>query len=252
MPESLLILLAIFAWLSSGRGVKKQHLRPVPRLLVGALRVLGVVSSLLLLPLGLTFVYIYLYSSLSIRIVQMLIGIVFGGAALFRAGQFLLWGWRARTKEAVPPDPGAMKPWRPLANGGVLAVLAGVLTVVTISNALSPPIGNVARYRRAASGTKTAVTQAIVYASDKGVYPTSMKLLREAGYANIDDKDPWGRDWVLSPALIHGKKPGDHDEVYVYSTGPKGTGKYPPPSVEDTGEDGSVGYSSVYGAWSGK
>ena len=43
---------------------------------------------------------------------------------------------------------------------------------------------------RAATDAKTAVTQAIVYAGDKGVYPRSMRGLRDPGYANIRDKDP--------------------------------------------------------------
>lgn len=107
------------------------------------------------------------------------------------------------------------------------------------------------RYSSAASDAKTAVVQATVYANDKGVYPTGMKVLRESGYANVPDKDPWGNDWVLSPVLTQGSKPREGDEVYVYSKGPKGTGTYPTPFTSDTGRDGSVGYSSVYGSWSG-
>ncbi len=103
-----------------------------------------------------------------------------------------------------------------------------------------------ARYSRAAGDTKTAVTQTIVYAKDHGVYPTSLEVLVEEGYAALSDKDPWGNDYVLSPVLTEGRTPTEGDNVYVYSRGPKGTGVYP--DAKDSG-DGSVGYSSVDGSW---
>ena len=103
--------------------------------------------------------------------------------------------------------------------------------------------------RRAKSDTKTAVTQAIVYANDKHVYPTSLKVLRDAGYANVPDIDHWGNPYVLAPVLTSGAKPRDGDDVYIYSKGPKGTGTYPRPFTLNTREDGSVGYSSLYGPW---
>ena len=70
-------------------------------------------------------------------------------------------------------------------------------------------------YSHAAGDTKTAVTQAIVYANDNGVYPTSMKVLREEGYAPVRDKDSWGNDYVLSPLLTEGRTPKEGDNVYV-------------------------------------
>jgi len=99
---------------------------------------------------------------------------------------------------------------------------------------------------RVAGDTKDAVTQAMVYASDHGVYPTSLEVLVEEGYAALSDKDPWGNDYVLSPVLTEGRTPTEGDNVYVYSRGPKGTGVYP--DAKDSG-DGSVGYSSVDGSW---
>ncbi len=92
-----------------------------------------------------------------------------------------------------------------------------------------------------------------MYAKDKGVYPTSITVLREEGYWNRQDrdpdKDPWGNNYVLSPVLTRGGIPREGDNVYVFSTGPKGTGVYPEPFTSDTGEDGSIGYSSVDGRW---
>ncbi len=101
---------------------------------------------------------------------------------------------------------------------------------------------------RVAGDTKDAVTQAMVYASDHGVYPTSITVLCEGEikYTVIPDKDPWGNDYVLSPVLIEGRTPTGGDNVYVYSRGAEGTGVYP--DAKDSG-DGSVGYSSVDGSW---
>jgi type II secretory pathway pseudopilin PulG len=107
-----------------------------------------------------------------------------------------------------------------------------------------------AKYSRAEGDTKFAVRQAIQYAKDKGVYPTSLRVLAEEGYmAAIPDKDPWGNDWVLSPLLTQGRTPRKGDNVYVFSKGQKWTGVYPEPFTYDTGEDGSVGYSSVDGCF---
>ncbi len=107
---------------------------------------------------------------------------------------------------------------------------------------------------RVAGETKTAVTQAMVYAGDYGVYPTSIKVLREGEirYCACPDKDPWGNDYVLSPLLTQGRTPREGDDVHVYSRGPKGTGVYPSPFTSDTGPDGAIGYSSAdgtFGPW---
>ncbi len=94
----------------------------------------------------------------------------------------------------------------------------------------------------------------MVYASDHGVYPTSITVLREGEikYTVIPDKDPWGNDYVLAPVLTEGTTPTEGDNVYVYSRGSKGTGVYPQPFAHNTGEDGAIGYSSVdgrFGPW---
>jgi hypothetical protein len=125
---------------------------------------------------------------------------------------------------------------------GTFAAMAGVNILSCCSST---------RTQIASSHTKTAVTQAIVYSSDKGAYPTSLRVLRDSGYANLLDADPWYNPYVLAPVLTSGAKPRDGDDVYIYSKGPKGTGTYPRPFTLNTGEDGSVGYSSLYGAWSG-
>ena len=173
--------------------------------------------------------------------------------ALSRAVRMLRWGWLARRGTEAPEYLAEASPWRLLFAGGTLLFLSlllfGTSVVATIFE--NTPSSK-SRIARAASDTKVAVTQAIVYARDKGVYPTSMKVLREAGYAIINDTDPWKNSFVLSPVLTSGAKPRDDDDVYVYSKGPKGTGTYPPPLTGDTGEGGSVGYSAVYGSWMGR
>jgi type II secretory pathway pseudopilin PulG len=138
---------------------------------------------------------------------------------------------------------------RGLARWGVCMVLLSVVLAVTAG----PSTGSAqraSRYSRAASETKTAVTQASEYAKEKGVYPPSLKVLREAGYANVLDKDPWGTEYVLSPVFSGNIKPSATDDVYVYSKGPHGTGTYSP-GIGDTGRNGAVGYSSIHGAFKG-
>ncbi|MHC4278470.1 MAG: hypothetical protein ACYSTI_14310 [Planctomycetota bacterium] len=134
---------------------------------------------------------------------------------------------------------------------GTLIVIAimSVLLVIAIPNLLQAR--RPTRDERAAMDTKMAVTQARVYASDNGVYPTSIKALVEgkAIYCPCSDKDSWGNDYVLSPVLTEGRTPREGDNVYVFSRGPKGTGVYPQPFTHDTGKDGSIGYSSVHGPW---
>jgi hypothetical protein len=132
---------------------------------------------------------------------------------------------------------------------GTVIVFVFVFVFFVVPNILSA--GRKSRASRAASDTKTAVTQAIVYWNDKGVYPTSLKVLRESGYLNLPDNDPWGTPYVLSPLLRQGSTPKESDDIYIYSKGKLGIGRYPRPLTETTGEGGSIGYSSLYGAWSG-
>jgi len=103
---------------------------------------------------------------------------------------------------------------------------------------------------RARDDARTAVTQAIVYAKDYGVYPNTIAALREKGYANIRDQDPWDAEWVLAPALVQGAKPKVGDDIYVYSKGPCRTGTYTP-GRKDTGKCGAVGYSGLHGEFQG-
>lgn len=131
----------------------------------------------------------------------------------------------------------------------VVIVIIGLLASIAIPNLISAH--RKARYSRAASDSKTLVTQAILYGNDIGVYPTSVAVMRTSGYVNMADVDPWNLPWRLSPALLSGAPARQTDDVYMYSRGARAAGVYPEPFTPFTGENGSVGFSSVYGSWSG-
>lgn len=131
----------------------------------------------------------------------------------------------------------------------IVVAIIGILAAIAVPNLLTAQ--RRAKYSRAAADTRQAASQAIVYSSNFNQYPGTLAGLRNSGYGNVPDNDPWGNAYVLSPALTGGAAPGTDDDVYVYSEGASGTGTFPSPFTTDTGPNGSVGYSSVYGAWSG-
>ncbi len=131
----------------------------------------------------------------------------------------------------------------------ITVAIIGVLATIAVPNLLNAH--RKTRYSRAAADTRLAVSQSVVYANDKYVYPNSIKVIREATLTNISDNDPWGTPYELSPSLTLSQVPGTNDDVYVYSKGPSAAATYPMPFTANTGNGGSVGYSSVYGSWSG-
>ena len=131
----------------------------------------------------------------------------------------------------------------------ITVAIIGVLATIAIPNLLSAH--RKTRYSRAAADSRLAVAQSVVYANDKNIYPTSIKLIRDTTLTNVSDNDPWGTPYQLSPTLSSGMVPGYSDDVYIYSKGASNAGTYPSPFTINTGNGGSVGYSSVYGSWSG-
>jgi general secretion pathway protein G len=131
----------------------------------------------------------------------------------------------------------------------IVVTIIGILASIAIPNLLSAH--RKARYSRSAADSKTLATQAIVYGNDKNTFPTSIAVLRAGGYCNIADVDAWGTPYQLSPTLLSGAKTGSSDDVYLYSKGASAAGVYPVPFTSFTGDGGSVGYSSVYGSWTG-
>ena len=134
----------------------------------------------------------------------------------------------------------------------IVVAIIGILAAIAIPNLLSAQ--KKSKYARAASDTKTAVTQAIVYSNDKKQNPGNMKALRDGGYANITDNDPWSRAGPTRPPL-RTRHPSDQGEMGVCSPGPAAAVTCPGwPLTGQAPEvaNGSVGYSSVYGSWQGK
>jgi len=131
----------------------------------------------------------------------------------------------------------------------IVVTIIGILAMIAIPNLLNAQ--RKTRYSRAAADTRSATTQAMVYATDRNVYPASIQAIRDATLTNISDADPWGSAYVLCPVLVGSLSPGYADDVYIYSKGASVAGTYPTPFVANTGPGGSVGYSSVYGSWAG-
>lgn len=131
----------------------------------------------------------------------------------------------------------------------IVVLIIGILAMIAIPNLLNAQ--RKTRYSRAAADTRAATTQAMVFATDRNVYPTSIQAIRDAKLANLSDADPWGNAYVLCPMLTGALSPGYADDVYIYSKGASVAGTYPVPFVTNTGPGGSVGYSSVYGSWTG-
>jgi len=131
----------------------------------------------------------------------------------------------------------------------IIVAIIGILAAIAIPNLQASMRRS--KYSRAAADTKQAVAQAVVYASDNGIYPSSITVLRTSGYTNVGDTDAWGTPYQVSPALLTSQPPAFEDDIYIYTRGASLTGTYPDPFVTDTGSGGSAGYSSVYGAWSG-
>ena len=139
----------------------------------------------------------------------------------------------------------------------IVVAIIGILAAIAIPNLLSAQ--KKSKYARAASDTKTSVTQAIVYSNDKNANPGTMKALRDSSYANIADLDPWNGAWSYSAAFTLTTTPAAQGEVAVCSKGPAAsgadcpaTGFTPLTGVPASTIDGGVGYSSIYGSWQGK
>ena len=133
----------------------------------------------------------------------------------------------------------------------IALIILGILIAIALPKVFSAQ--NKSRYARAACESKTAVVQGIVYSNDKNANPGSMETLRASGYVTIGDTDPWGGAWITSAAFADSGTPAHQGEMGVCSTGPRHTGDctFPMPGPGVVQQDGSVGYSSLYGSWQG-
>jgi prepilin-type N-terminal cleavage/methylation domain-containing protein len=134
-----------------------------------------------------------------------------------------------------------------------IAIIA-ILAAIAVSNLLSAQ--RKSKYARAASDTKTAVSQTIVYQNDRNLYPGTLAALRENGYANVEDNDPWKNPYVTSNLFKDtSSTPSAGYEIHVCSLGVTSTAPDctsadlvgTPVSVPN----GGVGYSGTYGGWQG-
>ena len=143
----------------------------------------------------------------------------------------------------------------------IVVAIIGILAAIAIPNLLSAQ--KKSKYARAASDTKTAATQAIVYQNDKNLYPGTLSNLRTSGYANVSDSDPFKTaadacDGATPSAGCYGVSTlftgGAGTQIHVCSFGANRAAHAacvqadytatPSPAV-----DGAVGYSATYGSW---
>jgi prepilin-type N-terminal cleavage/methylation domain-containing protein len=142
----------------------------------------------------------------------------------------------------------------------IVVAIIGILAAIAIPNLLSAR--RRANYSRAASDTKTAVTQAVVYQNDYAFSPGTLANLRTAGYANVPNNDPWQVAYVVSTGFAD-TTPPVINQIHVCSTGPNNAapgdalctandfaGTTPDPNTRT--QDGTVGYSATYGSWMGQ
>lgn len=135
----------------------------------------------------------------------------------------------------------------------VVAILV-ILAAIAIPNLINAQ--RRANYSRAATDTKQAVSQALIYQLNTGVYPGTVATLRLQGYASLADTDSWGNAWVVSDLFGDTTLPlTAGSELHVCSEGPTGAA-----ADCDTADlagtpaattNGGAGYSATYGSWTG-
>lgn len=138
----------------------------------------------------------------------------------------------------------------------IVVVIIGILAAIAIPNLLNARTRT--NYSRAATDTKTAVTQAVVYQNDYMVFPGTLANLRTTAYANVPDRDPWDTPYVLSNLFADTTLPlNAGNEVHVCSEGPtKAAADCDAADLVNALPSGTlaggVGYSATYGSWQGR
>ncbi|HSB73846.1 MAG TPA: type II secretion system protein [Candidatus Methylomirabilis sp.] len=138
----------------------------------------------------------------------------------------------------------------------IVVAILGILAAIAVANLQNARLRT--NYSRAASDTKTAVTQAVVYQNDYMVFPGTLSNLRMSAYANVPDRDPWATDYVVSNLFGDNTPPLDAGrEVHVCSKGPtKAAVDCDEADLDEILPSGTlaggVGYSAIYGSWQGR
>ncbi len=136
---------------------------------------------------------------------------------------------------------------------GLIAVLLMIAIPMTQTALLR------ARYTRAGANARVVVAQAIAFSVTNGSFPHGIAELRNTGFVSIPDRDPWNTDYQLCTILETGAPGETQADIWVCSVGPVRVGNCPDPAQSaieipgfpSTGMNGSVGFSSVYGPWTG-
>jgi len=137
----------------------------------------------------------------------------------------------------------------------IVVAIIGIIAAIAIPNLLKAQRRS--KYARAASETKTATTQMVVYTIDNTNYPQSIQDIRDSGYASVSNNDPWGHLYWIGVNGVNppgAGSPNQTDNIAVCSEGIGNAGTCAVDTTTGTPTSlngGSVGYSSVYGNWSG-
>ena len=98
------------------------------------------------------------------------------------------------------------------------------------------------------------VEQARQYQHAVARNPGSMAELRkQLPEAQVEASDPWGRDWVVSPAFQDTRTPPHPGDLWVCSRGPAGERRCPPENLAAgaSSSSASIGYSARFRGWQG-
>lgn len=111
---------------------------------------------------------------------------------------------------------------------------------------------NASRIAGARRQAERIVEQAWQYQRAEGRNAGSIaELSRRFAKAQIEASDPWGRDWLVSPAFQDTRTPPNTGDLWACSRGPAGRGRCPPENLGTApgASAASVGYSARFGEW---